>query len=232
MIQIRVEDSNHGFKHLVNQLSAKKLNIANTRAINKGLAKGNTEYKLVLTSQYNITSYDAGKMLSSVKASYQAPVGKLKANVKPINFGRFNPTFVKGGQILSVKALKAEKGKKRALVQRSKKTNKQEGRGVSLQIKKGVTKTLPSAFMLTKQGKYGGMDTVVWGRGTYTGVGSFLWGNFKPKESKWKTKITPLKSLSAFSVIRESTYQTKIQTSTLEASGKELQRQVLLLLRK
>lgn len=232
MIQIKLEDSNHGFRHLVNQLSTKNMNVANVRAINKGIAKGNTEYKRVLTSQYNITANDAGKMLSSVRASYQTPTGIIKADVKPVNLGRFNPTFVKGGQILRVKALKAEKGKKRALEQQSKRTNKKEGGGVSLQIKKGKTESLPSAFMLTKQGKYGGMDTVVWGRGTYKGVGNFMWGNFKPRESEWKTKITPLKSLSAFSIIRDSNYQTKIKTTSLEDAGKEFQRQVQLMLRK
>ena len=219
MIQVSIEDSSQGFRHLVSQLSAKNMNIANVRAINKGIAKGNTEYKRGISRFYNIKQSDFKDKIVQKKATYSKIEGTISGTHAPISLSRFNPTFVKGGQVHSIK-----KGKD-GLERKSKKAGKKavEGGGVSFEISKGNKQTLSFAFM-TNSEKNAGVEKQIFARGKYS--------LNKLVRQKERYPLVAIKTLSPFGAMTKTEVSKEVQKGASETMIKEFQRQVQLMLRK
>lgn len=222
MIQIKIEDETKTLEHLANQLSSKKLNVANVRSINVAIRKANTNYRRQLVANYNLKYADTKEMVNPKRATYGQPTGSISGQSRPISLSRFNPSFQNSGQVFSIKSVKNKETGKRGLSQLSKKAGKKDNyTGVSFEVKKGQRKTLPFAFMI--QSDKPGIALQIWGRGKYYG-NKFI-------TSKDRKPITPFKTISPFGGMTTEPIQKEIEKSAGSDMQKEFERQVNLLLK-
>lgn len=214
-----------GLENLSKALDKRSLAIANTRAINVAIRKAHTQYRRRIVSQYNL-KYGQTKGFGFLKrATYSNVEGTVSGIARPLSFSRFSPMFFGGDKTYTIKQIKGDKKGKRKLSQTSRRAKGAERMlgGVSIEIRKGHPIHLPSAFMIQSQ-KNPGLSMQVWARGEYT-RGGFTW-------AKERMPITPLKTTSPASAMRNPTIAKEIEKGATVDMTKEFERQVELLMSK
>lgn len=221
-IEIQIEDQTRTLEKLAGQLSDKKLNVANVRAINVAIRKSNTQYRRELVKNYNLKYGDTKEMVTPKRATYGTPTGTISGQMRPLSLSRFNPKFLKDGQVFSITSIKNKETGKRGLEQKAKKARKTDQlSGVSIEIKKGQRKIIPYAFMI--QTDKPGIAQQIWARGSYQ--------SNRFQKSGRRLPITPLKTTSPFGAMTTAPIQTEIRKGATSEMRKEFERQVNLLLK-
>lgn len=221
-IQIKVEENTKEFDDLVKQLDEKNIVVANVRAINVAIRKGNTKYRKLIVSNYSLKYADTKGITVPKRATYGHQTGSISGTVSPISLSRFNPVFNKNGAAISIKSIKDKASGKRKLQQKIGRGNKNASGGVSFAIHTGDTKNIPFAFMV--QSDKPGMSMQIWARGKYSGN--------KFATNKSRKPITALKTVSPFGAMTNDKVQKEIEVSATVDMQQEFERQVNFLLRK
>lgn len=222
-IQIRIEDKTKAIEKLAYELSDKNITIANVRAINTAIRKSNTLYRREIVKNYNLKYADTKSIVIPKRATYTETEGTISGNIKPISLSHFNPSFIKGGSVFSIKSVKNKQSGKRELSIKSKKARKKDQSNcVTVEIRKGEKKTLPFAFMINSDKP--GLSKQIWARGKYVG------NEFKI--SKGRMPITALKTAAPFGMMTGEATQKEIEIGATESMEKEFERQVKMLLQR
>lgn len=224
MITIDTREAQRAITDQFAHLTHRNVLVANTRAINTSLMKARTQFRKEAKKEYNLTS-DTLKDIDLKKATYGKPEGQIFAVSTPISLSRFNPKFETAQGTTTVREVTVfdinSRKKKRQLASAvSGGAKRKPKRGVSIEVKKGERKRLPFAFMVTGGGA--GVSLQVWARGNYKGS--------KFETAKPRLPITPLKTTSPFSAIKNEV----VMKPVVEKAGKdfeaEMQRQIDLML--
>lgn len=169
------------------------------RAINKTLSVANTESNKQIRSVYNIALSTLNDVENKrVKNSNETMLtGTIQANQQPLSLSAFNPAWtrdrVSGGTSFLTKT---QRGRTRKM--------KRGDTGVSVEIVKGNTVRLPSAFQIFNSG-----GAPVFARGLYGGTDGFLWG-------KKRLPIQKLNTKSVFFAIFSADIENKINDKLVE----------------
>lgn len=157
-MRIRVDETIRDFKQKFSNLSKQQVALASARAINRTLLKGRTEARKAVKEAYNIPQ----KNLAGINKKNAYPSfleGYITASAKPIPMDAFAPKFETSTGSISISRRGVQKTKD------YKRTKKNPGRGVSIEVKKGDRKSVPYAFMIRgvkprvfARGKYGSMS--------------------------------------------------------------------------
>ncbi|RLJ34161.1 minor tail protein Z (GPZ) [Chryseobacterium sp. 7] len=225
MIQVTIAHSSNGLALLQRQLEDRNLKKASTRALNKAIATGNTLYRRMISEYYNIKPIDIRNSIVLKKATYSQNEASISGNFKPLSLSRFNPQFVNGRSVISIRSVRNKETGRRTLQQtaRNARKNEQAGGGVSIEIKKGSRKVIPYAF-LTKSQANTGVEKQIFARGKYAG------GKFQ--KAKERFPITAMKTTSVFGILTHDPIQRKIETESKETLQREFERQIYLLTRR
>ncbi|RLJ31389.1 minor tail protein Z (GPZ) [Chryseobacterium sp. 7] len=225
MIQVTIAHSSNGLNFLQRQLDDKNLKKASTRALNKAVAKGNTLYRRMISEHYNIKPTHIRSSIILKKATYNKAETSISGNIRPLSLSRFNPQFVNGRSVISIRSVRNRETGRRTLQQtaRNASRNEQAGGGVSIEIKKGSRKVIPYAF-LTKSQANTGVEKQIFARGKYAG------GKFQ--KAKERFPITAMKTTSVFGILTHDPIQKKIETESKETLQREFERQIYLLTRR
>lgn len=219
MIHLRIDEGKPDLSSLAKRFGASNLNKAAVRAINKGVSKGNTEYKREISKYYNIKQKYIKNDIVIRKSTESKIEGTISGNRKPISLSRFNPTFVKGGQVHSIKMIKG------GLERRTKKAGKkeQEKIGVSFEVIKGKKNTLPFAFMV-KSYENKGVEKQIFARGKYQG------SKFVRQKSRYP--LAAIKTVSPLGSMKKDKISKAVAKGTEHTLNKEFERQIQLLMKK
>jgi hypothetical protein len=147
------------------------------RAINHTLAIANTAASKAIRSVYNISASDLNdKSVKMVSRSSEGTLtGSINASVAPLSLSKFSPTWTRDRVAGNRSFLTSTK-------KGSTKKVKRGNTGVKVQIIKGRTVSLPSAFLLFNSG-----GSPVMARGQY-GSDGFDWGQSRKPIGKLNTK--------------------------------------------
>lgn len=225
MIQVTIAERSNGLNFLQRQLGERNLSKASTRALNKGIAKGNTFYRRMITEHYNIKPTHIRDSIVLKKATYSQNEASISGNFKPLSLSRFNPQFVNGRSVISIRSVRNRETGRRRLEQRSRNARRSEqaGGGVSIEIKKGSRKVIPYAF-LTKSAANSGVEKQIFARGKYSGS--------KFEKGKERFPITAMKTTSVFGILSNDNIKRKVEIESKETLQREFERQISLLTRR
>lgn len=190
-MRIRVDDTIKDFERKFDNLGKEQINKAAARAINRTLLKGRTEARKAVKAEYNIPQ----KNLDGIRNKNAFPSfleGYITASAKPIPMDAFSPKFETGGGSITVTRKGVQKTRD------YKRSKKNPGKGVSIEVKKGQRQIVPYAFMIK------GAKPRVFARGQYKGGGSsfgFIQRHKRQNSSGSDTPIKPLISVTVHGAV-------------------------------
>jgi hypothetical protein len=152
-------------------------NKAINRAINRSLEMANAEANRQIRSVYNIALKDLtdkdNKLIK--KSSESTLTGTINASIRPLSLSKFNPEWTRDRVAGNRSFLTKTKKNKTIKIKRG-------DVGLKIEILKGRKESIPSAFLLFKNG-----GTPVMARGVY-GNDGFIFGSSRLPISKLNTK--------------------------------------------
>lgn len=213
-----IRDLQKEFAHL----SKEQMSKAAARAINRTLLKGRTEARKVVKMEYNIPQ----KNLSDIERKNAFPSfleGYITASAKPIPMDAFSPRFEtsSGSITISRKGVQKTRDYKRS--------KKNPGKGVSVEVKKGQRQVVPYAFMIR------GAKPRVFARGKYKmGGGSFGFIQRNKRENRGgnDTPIKPLISVTVHGAVINDNVRQRIRKIVDDNFEKDMRHEIRYLISK
>lgn len=204
--RINVKDATKKMQSEFLHLSGRELEKATANAINYALARTRTRVNKDVRTVFNITSNDVrdDTKIEKARASSRKLHGEIMANSRPLNLSRFNPQQRNNG-VLTRKVGGRIKGNFA-----SKKENAWADTGVTIEIYKGKTETIKSAFLLF----FGNGNAAVMARG-HNSRGVFTF-------SKPRLPIDGITSKSVLTAIINDQVEAKYSAYTQEVYGQRL----------
>jgi hypothetical protein len=198
MIKVDISKATKELKKLKKKLSHKEVAIATRMALNESIRKGRTEVKEAILAVYNLKSSrildaDRKKGLSLRLAQGNNLSAELDAGHVPANLASFN----------NVKQVQQEVGQNIAFASKLKSRKTKvvklarifQGAGIQVEVKKGTTKIISSAFTLGSFTNAKSKQTVA-----IPGKAIFARGKKGKPTFKFAKPRMPIDSISAVSV--------------------------------
>lgn len=218
MIEVSVKGEIKKLDDLASQLSAKAINTATSRAINRVLTNSSVHIKKAVKSEFNIKNADL-KLMKINKSSTNNLSGSLAVSRRPISLTHFNPVFYVPQKKGSFKISINRRGNKTI-----KSSRRQSGVGVTFEVIKGKKVNIPYAF-ITNNDK----QKPVFARGKYVGGGgnySFIKRDKRVSSSGSDLPITKLNSTSVYGAIQNKDVNKNINTTVMDLYQKRLQHEL------
>jgi len=192
-MKIHVDNGNaiKEMKKLYNELNSKHITLSITRAINSTLGIVRTDVNKAIRARYNMTPTMVNNSAYIVQAKYDRLEGYVKLYSNPIPLAQFNPR-----QVIDNTLIKrfGGRGKKGAFGYQRTRAN--DTAGVIIEIIKGKSENIQSAFMLFR-----GNGVQVKAKGRYSS--GF---QFNDKESN-----KSLKGVSIYSAYKNPEIQSRVE---------------------
>lgn len=151
-------------RQIVSVLSQKEVAQAASRAINHTLSKTRTAVSKEIRSVYRMAASDVRDDTTIKRATLATLTGTVNANSSPMSLSKFNPVstgFSKGNILTQTRRIGGKKGG----FGMSQVTKLGWKTGVTIEVAKGHTENIPSAFLLHQQSG----NASVMARGNYSG---------------------------------------------------------------
>lgn len=192
-IEVYADKATKDLTRLYKELSKAEIDKSITRAINSTLLKVRTKANREIRQIYNLGAFQINSKLNITKSTYSNHTGFLKAYNYTFPLKDFNPKQIQGNVI--TKRIGGKKGNFASSI-----VKRPSYEGVMVEIMKGQSKVIKSAFLLFKGNQSGSVKA----KGTYSSGFSF-----NSKES-----IKTLSTVSIASALKNSTVNSNLKSYT------------------